>query len=479
VTTRLVRNGTGDGDLLAAEVRRIEQEMGLSRGFPGEVERTAEEAAEEPTLPARDRTDLPLVTVDPPGARDLDQAMHLRRDGAGYVVHYAIADVAAFVRPGDAVDVEAHRRGETLYGPDGSIPLHPPVLSAGAASLRPDQVRPALLWTIRLDSSGEGVDVEVQRALVRSRAQLDYVGVQRRIDSGTSDETLSLLREIGVLRVRREQVRGGVNLSLPEQEVVVEGDRWSLRHRARLPVEEWNAQLSLLTGMAAAHLMMYAEVGVLRTLPAADPRVLQRLHRTAAGLDIVWPAEVLFHDFVRGLDGQRPEHAAMLTACTEVLRGAGYVGFEDAVPEHAEHAALASEYAHVTAPLRRLVDRYGLEVCVSLCEDREVPDWVRARLSELPAAMEESARRAGRYENAVLDVVEAGVLAPHVGHTFTGVVTEVARDDPRKGWVVLREPAIEARVHGDTPLPLGRRVPVRLVEADVEQRSVRFHVDAG
>ncbi|NEE23774.1 RNB domain-containing ribonuclease, partial [Streptomyces sp. SID7499] len=100
----------------------------------------AAEAARAPDLSAHeDATDLPFLTIDPPGSTDLDQAMHLerRRDGRGYRVHYAIADVAAFLRPGGALDAEAHRRVTTLYFPDDRIPLHPPVLSEGAASLLP------------------------------------------------------------------------------------------------------------------------------------------------------------------------------------------------------------------------------------------------------------------------------------------------------------------------------------------------------
>src|SRR3546814_220892 len=102
--------------------------MDLPGAFPPEVEAAAAQAAAHPRLPSLDRTDIAFVTVDPPGAMDLDQALHVERDGDGYVVHYAIADVAAFVSPGDAVDLEAHRRGETLYGAASKIPLHPPVL---------------------------------------------------------------------------------------------------------------------------------------------------------------------------------------------------------------------------------------------------------------------------------------------------------------------------------------------------------------
>ena len=112
-------------------------------------------------------------------------------------MHYAIADVAAFVRPGGAVDVEAHRRGETLYGVGSKVPLHPPVISEQACSLLPDGDRPALLWTIDVDDAGEGTEVRVERALVRSRAKLSYAGVQADLDAGRADPVFALLREVG------------------------------------------------------------------------------------------------------------------------------------------------------------------------------------------------------------------------------------------------------------------------------------------
>jgi exoribonuclease R len=476
VPRRVVRVHHADGQVLRSGIARIQKEMNLDPEFPAAVLAAAEEAAKVSRAPTLDRTDLPMVTIDPPGAMDLDQALSIERQGSGYRVFYAIADVAAFVEPGGPVDEEAHRRGETLYGADSKVPLHPPVLSEDAASLLPGQDRPALLWTISVDASGEGTDARVERALVRSRAKLDYATVQRQVDRGGADELFTLLREVGELRRERESARGGVSLPLPEQEIDIDGDRWSLQFRRMLPAEEWNAQISLLTGMAAADLMMYAGVGVLRTLPTPDPQVVQKLHRTAKALGIDWPAEQLYPDFIRDLDPARSEHAAMVLAATQLLRGAGYVGFDGAVPAQPEHAALASEYTHVTAPIRRLVDRYTLEVCASLCAGVEVPEWVRRRIDELPRTMAESARRAGQYESEVLKLVEAAVLHGHVGETYRGVVVSLDGDDDTKGVVVVREPAIEAPVTGSASLPLGAEVRVRLAEADTSARSVRFEI---
>ena len=481
-SSRVVRvRPTGDGaepQELRAGIATIEAELEVTATFPDDVQEAATRAAAAPRpLERADRTDLPLVTVDPAGAKDLDQALHLERDGTGFVLHYAIADVAAFVTAGDPVDLEAHRRGQTLYGADHRIPLHPPVISEDAASLLPDQVRPALLWTIRLDAEGARTDVQVERALVRSRAQLDYVGAQAAIEDGTAPESLALLQVVGRLRLAREAERGGISLPLPEQEIDASGAHWELEYRSLLPVEEWNAQMSLLTGFAAASLMVYARIGFLRTLPPPDPRDVQRLHRTAHALGIDWPAEELYPDFIRRLDASRPAHAAMITACTRLLRGSGYVAFDGETPEQPLHAGLNAQYAHVTAPLRRLGDRYASEICVALCAGEEVPAWVRTALPTLAHEMQSSSQRASTYERMVLDLVEAGLLRDRVGEVFEGVVVSVGDKDATRGTVTIPEPAVEAPVVSASDLPLGAEVRVRLTTADLAERRVAFALD--
>ncbi len=480
---RVVRVGReipgADGESLRQGLAAIREELGLPTQFPPEVKAEASTAASTPRLPELDRTDIPFVTIDPATARDLDQALHIERRGSGYRVFYAIADVAAFVRPGGAVDEEAHRRGETLYGVGEKVPLHPPALSEGACSLLPDGDRPALLWTIDVDSGGEGTEVRVERAMVRSRAKLSYDEVQADLDAGRTDPVFGLLREVGELRLARERERGGISLPLPDQEVSCQDRRWALSFRHPLPVESWNAQISLLTGMAAAQLMVQGRVGVLRTLAPADPRDVERLRRVAKALDISWPESLPYPELIRSLDPAQGRHAAMLNESTTLLRGSGYLAFAGEVPEQPVHSALASTYAHVTAPLRRLVDRYAEEICVAHCAGTDVPEWVVARLEQLPATMRESTRRANQYERAVLDLVEATILRDHVGRRFPATVVQVSEKDPSSGRVMVDEPAIEARVQSGTaaPLPLGADVTVRLVEADPADRTVLFELD--
>ncbi|GAB7108012.1 RNB domain-containing ribonuclease [Streptomyces phaeofaciens JCM 4814] len=459
---------------LRAALASLRTELGVPLAFPLGVLAEAERAAKAPALPDHDATDIPFVTVDPPGADDLDQALHLARHGTGYRLRYAIADVAAFVVPGGPVDVEAHRRVTTLYFPDGKIPLHPAVLSEGAASLLPGHDRPAALWTLDLDADGRTVAVDVHRALVRSRARLDYPDVQRRIDAGTAEEPLRLLATVGRLRERLEEERGGISLNVPEQEIVEHDRAYALTYRAPLPAEGWNAQLSLLTGMAAADLMLASGTGVLRTLPTAPDGAVGRLRHTAHALRIDWPHHVSYARLIRSLDPHEPRHAAFLQECTTLLRGAGYTVFRDGrLPEITTHSAVAAPYTHCTAPLRRLVDRYTTALCLAAVAGEAPPDWVPAALDALPKEMAEGGRRAAAVERACVDTVEAALLGGRVGEEFDGCVVDVDERRPTVGTVQLESPAVIGRIDGD-PLPLGERLRVRLTEADPAGPTVRF-----
>ncbi|HVD19067.1 MAG TPA: RNB domain-containing ribonuclease [Propionibacteriaceae bacterium] len=460
---------------LAKGLTAIREAAEVPTAFPVEVEVAAEKAAAEPHLPDLDRTDLELITVDPAGSRDLDQALHIARGlGGEFVVSYAIADVAAFVRSGDPVDREARRRGTTLYAPDCRTLLHPQVLSEGATSLLPNEVRPALLWTITLNHRGQTMSAEVVRAKVRSRAQLSYRDAQAEIDTTAPRETLGLLKLVGQWREIRERDRGGVSLKIPQQEIQPRKNGWTLGFRAPEPVEGWNAQISLLTGMAAAHIMLYGQVGILRTLPPADASSLSRLRQVAKALRIVWPREMDYTDFVRSISPNRPDQAAMLNASTRLFRGAGYRSFSGGIPEDATHAALASDYAHTTAPIRRLVDRYSGEICVALCADQPVPAWVLRDLDGLPEQMTAAERRAKKYEKAIIDLLEVYLLSDRVGQRFTGTVIDVDRDK-QHGTLMIAEPAIEASVTGDR-LRLGQEVLARLTSADYATGAPVFEI---
>jgi len=465
-----------DAAALAAGLARIRAELDVPAGFGAAVEAAAVAARAAPAE-RDDKRDLALVTLDPPGSRDLDQAFALERQhrvDAAFTVWYAIADVAAFVPDGGPVDVEARRRGVTLYLPDGRAPLHPPALSEGSASLLPDVDRPALLWRLDVDDAGRLTSGRVRRAIVRSRAQLDYPSVQAALDAGAlePDDPIAVLRDVGRLLVAAEIERGGVSLPLPEQVVVRDADgRHRLAWRTPLPVESWNAQLSLLAGRAAANLMLQGGGGLLRTLPPADDVVLDRLRRSAAALGVAWPDG--YPDFVRALDPATASGAALLNQAARALRGAGYVAFGPGVApvpsgDDARHAAVAAPYAHVTAPLRRLADRFAAEVALAVSGQVDVPAWALAALPQLPALMAAARQREGAVSRAVVDLAEAIVLAGRQGDVLDAVV--VGTDPERGSDLQLLDPPVRARI--PVPLEAGTDVRVTVTDADPVARTV-------
>ncbi len=484
------------------------------------------DALDASALPGLDGTHIPFVTIDPPGSSDLDQAMHLLRlppgepDGAAYLVTYAIASLATFVPTGSPLDAEVRARGLTTYLPDAATPLHPRVLSEGAASLLPGQKSPACVWHIRLGADGRRISWRVRRAIVISRAQLTYEQIQDALEALDEDEAVDLplsvpidlpilLREIGELRLVREAARGGVSGRIPEQEVEridEPGERLHFRlvYRSNLPCEEWNAQISLLTGMCAASIMRESGRGILRTVPAATPSSIARLRRVACVLDVEWPPGEPYPDLVRRLDPGTAHNAAFLLEATSLFRGAGYSVFgvegHPAFPPigatETRHEAIAAEYAHATAPLRRLVDRWSSEICLAACAGTETPDWVIDSVGEVPSLMGRAMQRVSAAERESLAAIEALLLDDQVGKSFTGAVVDVERrpDNGRngrgtteggtgnlrpgqRGTVMIADPAVMARVMPEDPtlaLPLGDVVEVRLARADVEKRRIEF-----
>lgn len=419
-----------------------------------------------------DRRDIPFVTIDPPGSRDLDQAFAAERIAGGVRVHYAIADVGAWVSPGGALDTEARARAVTLYAPDCRALLYPASLSENAASLLPNAERPALLWTLDLTSDGTLRSHRVERAVVRSREQLDYAEAQRRIDAGTAGASLALLEDIGRSRLEQQDARGGVSLDLPDQQVEHDDGGYALVYRTPLPAEHWNAQVSLLTGMAAASLMIDAGVGLLRTMPPPSSQTIAMLHKSAALLGVPWPDAMTYNERVRTLDPSDPAQAALMHQAARLFRGAGYVAFDGAVPDDPVHAAIAAPYAHVTAPLRRVGDRFASEVALAWCQGRPVPDWARGALPELPKTLERGDQRQHALDRAAIDLVEALLLQRSVGQRFEAVVLDA---DERRAVVQLRTPAVITQIDPDGAQP-GTEVVLRLVAADPARASLRFEI---
>ncbi len=345
-----------------------------------------------------------MVTLDPLGATDLDQAFALTTDGPTLLLHYAIADVGWFVRPGGAVDAEAWRRGLTIYLPDHKTPLYPPVLAESAASLLPDGSRPAIVLEVALDGEGTATLRAARRAVIRSRAKLAYETV-------AEHELPPLLSEFARRAALDEERRGASRVEFPEQEVRADPDRegaFRLELRERSATEDHNAAMSLAANLAVANVLVAARTGLFRTMDDPDEREVEVLRRVAAALGIEWPPRQPLGHLLRTLPhGPRP--AAFLLAVRRASGGAGYAPYaEGATPWH---AAIAAPYVHATAPLRRLADRYVLEAVIAAAGGKPVPGWVTEAYDRLPAVMASAGAQAAKVERAAVDLTEAVALA--------------------------------------------------------------------
>ncbi len=450
---------------MAAGLDDIRNELEIPSGFSPEVLAAAERAIEsaDPFAARRaDRTAQRFVTLDPESSVDLDQAFDIEMAGDDIVLHYAIADVGAFVTPGDALDREAFDRAVTVYLPDRRATLYPPTLSEGAASLLPGVDRPAVVFEVAVRPDGVSALAGVERALVRSHAKLAYDTVEPGDLPAGFDE---LHRRI----IAAEARRGAPRVEFPEQ-IVERGDdgRYHLAFRPRLASEEQNAALSLATNLAVADALHEARTGLFRVMPEVDERRHRRLRHSARAFGLEWPDDLTLDAFERSLPRDDPRTSAFLIAVRRAAGGASYEPYDPA--SRPWHSAVAATYAQATAPLRRLQDRYVIEAALAVGDGRRVPDDVIAAFGALPAAMSQGEQRANRAERAALDLAEALVLSGREGEIFDAVVVDEG------DWgveVQICEPAVLARVEARRVDP-GDELRVRLVATDIDRRAIEF-----
>ncbi|PSJ37374.1 RNB domain-containing ribonuclease [Allosphingosinicella deserti] len=446
---------------LANGLAAIRREFQVPASFPPEVLNAAERAATKPLTEHVDRTDRPFVTLDPASSTDLDQAFAIDRSGADLLLHYAIADVAWFVDDGGPIDAEAWRRGETLYLPDGKAGLYPPILSENVASLLPAGPRPAVIFTVRVDPDGDVRLDGAERAIIRSRAKLAY-------DNVRNEDLPHGFVELAARIAIAEQKRGASRIDPPEQEVARRGDGFALVFRPRLDSEIRNAALSLAANLAVADTLFAHQTGLYRVMPEPDERAVRRLRFTARAFAVVWPETMPLDIFEQGLNSADPKHAALMLAIRRAGGGAAYAPLTPGIVPW--HSAMAARYAHATAPLRRLADRYVVRATLAVANGRPVADADTAAFETLPPVMARADALAAQIDRAVIDLAEAVMLDGKAGRSFSAVVTDA---DERGARIQLCDFPVVARIAGDDLAP-GDTLDVTLTEADPERRTIRF-----
>ncbi len=449
-------------NLLSEGLAAIRAQFRVPDSFPPQVLAAADAAAARAPSEHADWTDRRFVTLDPATSTDLDQAFTIESAGVDLLLHYAIADVAWFVREGDPLDSEAWKRGTTTYMPDGKANLYPPVLSEKAASLLPGGPRPAVVLTSRIAPDGSVKLEAATRALIESRAKLAYETVR--------DEDLPAgFAELAGRIAAAEDRRGATRVDPPEQEVTRDAaGQFALRFRPQLRSEERNAALSLASNLAVADALQAAHTGLFRVMAVPDASAETRLRRTAEAFHLDWPVALPLSAFEKTLRPTVPPQAAFMLAVRRAGRGASYVPWR--AGEVPWHAAMAATYAHCTAPLRRLADRYVLQAVLAVANGRAVPDEVTAAFERLPAAMARADTRDGQIDRAAIDLAEVALLANHEGETFGAVITDISESGAR---IQLTDLPIVARTKAHGVIP-GEAIRVRLIAADPLRRALEF-----
>ncbi len=447
--------------------RAISDQFHLPTDFSEEVNAEAHAAEVRLADPANwfggprvDKTGLPLVTLDPASSTDLDQAFCIEPDGDQLVLHYALADVAALVEAGGSIDHEAWNRGVTIYGLAEKVPLYPIQISQRAASLLPDGPRPAFLVDVAVSGAGEITLRSIQRVICRSRAKLAY-------DSVDVDE-LAGLREFARRMQLNEIKRGAMRFQFPEQEVQADptapgGVRLDLR--TPLESERMNATLSLAVNMAIAELFFKAKTGLFRVMEEPEARALRRLRLEAHALGITWPETQSLHRLMQGLDQDNMDHKRFLLTARRAGGRAGYVEFSES--RKLWHFAVAATYSHATAPMRRLADRYVLELAFRLINQLPIPNELTEAIHRLPPIMDRMGSRAKSVAQAVIDLIEAVSLKNRIGEVLEAEVV-----DADSKIVQTVDSAIRSRVAALPKVRDGDIIKVRIDSADPVQRKI-------
>jgi ribonuclease R len=527
--------GAVDGDLIAVEVARhgrlglqsaavverlgsIKGERAVSliaihaHGIPNIFPRAAldEATAARPasTEGREDWRSVPFVTIDPPDAKDHDDAVHAVPDPdpnnpGGYLVRVAIADVAHYVQPGSALDREAVRRGNSVYFPDRVVPMLPERISNDLCSLRPHEDRAALAVRMVIGADGRKRTHTFHRVLIRSAARLHYEQAQLAVSGRTDEVTAPIADTIlqpiyaayrAVLRARNE--RSPLDLDIPERKIVLKPDGTVDRvvTPQRLDSNRLIEEFMILANVAAAETCERARVPLIyRVHDEPSPEKLNALREFLATLDMSLPKGGAlrpegFNSIlgrVKGRDVERLVNEVVLRTQAQAEYSAENYG----------HFGLnLRRYAHFTSPIRRYADLVVHRALIRAGKlgGDGLPDGVdTVALAETAAAISVTERRAMKAERETADRLIAHFLADRIGATFEGHISGVTRaglfveldETGADGFIPARtigdeyfrfNEASRAFVGRSVTHRLGDQVTVELVEAAPVAGALRF-----
>jgi len=528
-----------DGDLIAVETSRaprlglptarvverlgsLKSERAVSliaihtHGIPSVFRRETEqeaEAAKAPTLHGRENwRHVPFVTIDPPDAKDHDDAVYAEPDNArdnlgGFIVHVAIADVASYVKPGSALDREALARGNSVYFPDRVVPMLPERISNDLCSLRAREDRPALAVRMIIGADGRKRSHTFHRVLMRSVAKLSYQQAQSAIGGRPDEDTEMLVEPVLAplyaayeTAVRARAERQPLDLDLPERKILLKGDGTVDRviTPERLEAHRLIEEFMILANVAAAETLERARVPLIyRVHDEPGMEKVVALREFLATLDIPFQKSgilkpELFNRVLARVKGRDAEQLVNEV----VLRTQAQAEYSS---ENYGHFGLnLRRYAHFTSPIRRYADlivHRGLVRALKLGNDGLPDSADQKTLAEISAQISATERRAMLAERETADRLIAHFLADRVGANFDGRISGVTRaglfvklhDTGADGFVPARTigdeyfrydekgHAMVGSRSGET-YRLGDPVTVKLIEAAPVAGALRFEI---
>jgi ribonuclease R len=532
-------NGAEDGDLVSVDLVRsrgyglasgkVKERLGslasekavsliaihsheIPQAFSPAALREAEEARPATLKGREDWRDLPLVTIDPPDAKDHDDAVHAEPDAdpnnkGGYIVNVAIADVAFYVRPGSALDRDALTRGNSVYFPDRVVPMLPERISNDLCSLVPGEPRGALAVRMVIGNDGRKRSHSFHRIMMRSAAKLNYAQAQAAIDGRPDDTTGALLDPIlkplydayAVVKRARDE-RDPLDLDIPERKILLKSDGTVDRVIVpeRLDAHKLIEEFMILANVAAAEMLEKKSLPLIYRVH--DEPTLEKVHNLQEflkTLDLPFAKSgalrpALFNRVlaqVRGHDSEPLVNEVVLRSQAQAEYSAENYG----------HFGLnLRRYAHFTSPIRRYADLIvhralirGLGLGEGALPETETVET----LTEVAAQISVTERRAMKAERETADRLIAHFLADRIGATFQGRISGVTRaglfvklsDTGADGLIPIRTLGTEYFNYDETRHALvgsrsgamhrlGDVVDVRLVEAAPVAGALRFEL---
>jgi ribonuclease R len=440
----------------------------------------------------KDLRDLQFVTIDGETAKDFDDAVYARREGKGWRLWVAIADVSHYVRPGDALDRDARERGTSVYFPRRVIPMLPEKLSNGLCSLNPDVERLAMVCEMAITPQGEVARYEFYAGVIRSRARLTYTEVWDKLSSGKAPENLRVLYELFHALFAERARRGAIDFDTLETRMVFDarGKIERIVPEPRNDAHRIIEECMLAANVCAGNLLQGRKQPVLyrvHDVPAADKVAALRDFLAELGLQLPGGEIPRPKDYARLLERirKRPDFGLLQTILLRSLKQALYS------PSNVGHFGLAFDaYVHFTSPIRRYPDLLVHRAIKAALAQRKYAeqDW-----EDLGRHCSETERRADEASRDVENWLKCYYMRDHVGRTFSGSITGVV---PFGLFVTLDDYFVDGLVHiselgrdyfqfdaarhmllGERTgrrYRLADRMTVKLVRVDLDTRKIDF-----